>query len=58
MTMFSAAEAGSAQETARPEAVKIALRNALRRKWRHLAKERIKDVTPQIPLGSRFWPLL
>jgi uncharacterized protein (DUF2252 family) len=54
---FAAAEAGVTEEAAKPEAVKIALRNALRRKWRHLARERIKDTRPQIPLGRRFWPL-
>ena len=55
---FAAAAMGASVEAAKPEAVKIALRNALRRKWRHLARERIKDTKPQIPLGSRFWPLL
>ncbi len=55
---FAAAETGVSEEAAKPEAVKIALRDALRRKWRHLARERIKDTTPQIPLGRRFWPLL
>lgn len=30
----------------------------MRRKWRHLAREKIRDTKPQIPLGSRFWPLL
>ena len=54
---FTAAETGIAQEAAKPEAVKIALRSALRRKWRHLARERIKNTKPHIPLGSRFWPL-
>jgi uncharacterized protein (DUF2252 family) len=33
------------------------MRSALKRRWRHLAEERIEDVTPQIPLGSKFWPL-
>jgi hypothetical protein len=27
----------------------------LKRKWRHLAEERIEDVTPSIPLGKCFW---
>ena len=55
---FAAAAMGASVEAAKPEAVKIALRNALHREWRHLARERIKDTKPQIPLGSRFWPLL
>ena len=33
------------------------MREALNRKWRHLAEERIEDVTPRIPLGRRFWAL-
>jgi uncharacterized protein (DUF2252 family) len=37
--------------------VQIALRQALKRKWHHLASERIKDVSPVIPLGKCFWPL-
>lgn len=39
------------------EPVRIALERAVRRKWRHLAEERIEDVTPAIPLGKRFWAL-
>ncbi len=31
--------------------------DALKRKWRHLAQERIEDVTPTIPLGRKFWAL-
>ena len=30
---------------------------ARRRRWHHLAEERIKDVKPEIPLGKRFWAL-
>lgn len=37
--------------------VKIALRQALKRKWRDLAEERIEDTSPTIPLGKCFWPL-
>jgi uncharacterized protein (DUF2252 family) len=39
------------------EPVRKVMREALRRKWRHLAEERIEDVTPRIPLGKRFWAL-
>ena len=28
-----------------------------RRGWIELARERIEDATPQIPIGKRFWPL-
>jgi uncharacterized protein (DUF2252 family) len=37
--------------------VQEVMRSALNRRWRHLAEERIEDVTPHIPLGSKFWPL-
>ena len=37
--------------------IHLTLRQALSRKWRHLAEERIEDVTPTIPLGPRFWAL-
>jgi uncharacterized protein (DUF2252 family) len=33
------------------------LQTALRRRWKHLAEERIDDVKPTIPLGKRFWKL-
>jgi uncharacterized protein (DUF2252 family) len=33
------------------------LREAMKRRWRQLAEERIEDVSPTIPLGRRFWPL-
>jgi len=37
--------------------IREVLRDALKRKWRHLAQERIEDRTPRIPLGDKFWPL-
>lgn len=40
-----------------PDVVRTVRRRALGRKWRHLAKERIEDATPQIPLGRKFWVL-
>ena len=33
------------------------LQQAMRRRWHHLAEERIEDVTPTIPLGRNFWAL-
>jgi uncharacterized protein (DUF2252 family) len=39
------------------EPIRLILKEALRRKWRHLAEERIEDVKPHIPLGERFWAL-
>jgi len=41
----------------RPKAVQAVLEQALRRRWRHLAEERIEDIKPTIPLGKHFWAL-
>ena len=41
----------------RPESIQIAMRRSLSRSWKHLAKDRIEDIKPTIPLGKRFWPL-
>jgi uncharacterized protein (DUF2252 family) len=43
--------------SAMPKTVKLVMREAARRSWRHLADERIEGVEPTIPLGKRFWPL-
>ena len=40
-----------------PRIVRQLLKSAGQRRWRHLAHERIADVTPAIPLGKRFWQL-
>jgi uncharacterized protein (DUF2252 family) len=37
--------------------IRLVLKDALSRKWRHLATERIEDVRPTIPLGRNFWAL-
>lgn len=37
--------------------IQTVLNLALRRRWKHLAEERIEDVRPKIPLGDRFWAL-
>jgi uncharacterized protein (DUF2252 family) len=37
--------------------VQLVMKEALNRKWRHLAQERIEDVQPTIPLGPKFWAL-
>lgn len=41
----------------KPAVVKTALRGAARRSWKELAKERIADTRPTIPVGRNFWPL-
>jgi uncharacterized protein (DUF2252 family) len=44
-------------EEHRPECIKVAMKRALGRTWKHLARERLEDTRPNIPLGKRFWPL-
>jgi uncharacterized protein (DUF2252 family) len=39
------------------DAIRAVRRRALGRHWKHLARERLKDVKPKIPLGKRFWVL-
>jgi uncharacterized protein (DUF2252 family) len=39
------------------EPIRRVMRSAKNRQWRHLARERIEDVKPTIPLGPKFWAL-
>jgi uncharacterized protein (DUF2252 family) len=48
---------GAGFQSPRPESIRVAMRRSLRRSWKQLAKDRLKDVKPTIPLGKRFWPL-
>ena len=41
----------------KPECVRVVMRQALSRTWKHLAKERLRDLKPNIPRGERFWAL-
>jgi uncharacterized protein (DUF2252 family) len=41
----------------RPMSVHLVLKEAARRSWKKLARERLEDTKPTIPLGKRFWPL-
>jgi uncharacterized protein (DUF2252 family) len=41
----------------KPELVRVVMREAVRRSWKHLALERLEDIQPTLPLGRRFWPL-
>src|ERR1700679_2071012 len=45
------------RKSAAPASVRRVLKRALKRRWRHLAEERIEDVRPEIPMGKRFWPV-
>jgi uncharacterized protein (DUF2252 family) len=40
-----------------PQTVHFAMKRAARRTWKHLARERIDDTNPAIPLGKRFWTI-
>ena len=41
----------------RPDAVRWVMRKASKRKWKHLAAERIEGVEPNIPLSKKYWPI-
>jgi uncharacterized protein (DUF2252 family) len=41
----------------RPKSIQALLAQSTRRRWRHLAEERLDTVNPTIPLGKRFWAL-
>ena len=41
-----------------PKPVHVIMRTAAARSWKHLARERLGDPSPTIPIGKRFWPLL
>jgi uncharacterized protein (DUF2252 family) len=40
-----------------PQSIQVVVRKSIARSWKHLAKERLEDRKPTIPLGARFWPL-
>jgi uncharacterized protein (DUF2252 family) len=40
-----------------PKDIHLVMEDAQRRKWKHLARERIEDTRPTIPLGKKFWAL-
>ena len=41
----------------RPKSIQTLLAQSTRRRWQHLAEERLDTVKPTIPLGRRFWAL-
>jgi uncharacterized protein (DUF2252 family) len=45
------------ETTRRPDAARVVMKQAVGRTWKHLARERIENTKPRIPLGKRFWPL-
>jgi len=40
-----------------PREIHKVLKFAMSRRWEHLARERIQDTSPRIPLGKHFWKL-
>lgn len=44
-------------ESDKPDCIKVVMRRAISRTWKHLARERLRDLKPNIPKGERFWPL-
>jgi uncharacterized protein (DUF2252 family) len=44
-------------ESDKPECIRVVMRSAMSRTWKHLARERLKGLKPNIPRGERFWPL-
>ena len=42
----------------KPDRVKVVIRSAVKRTWKELAKNRIENTQPTIPLGKNFWPLV
>ncbi|EKS71499.1 MULTISPECIES: DUF2252 family protein [Caballeronia] len=54
---YESAFADEVIDIRRPEPVHVTMKEAVHRSWQHLARERIEDLHPTIPLGKRFWPL-
>jgi uncharacterized protein (DUF2252 family) len=40
-----------------PKSFQFVMKRSVARSWKHLARERLKDEKPTIPLGAKFWPL-
>jgi uncharacterized protein (DUF2252 family) len=48
---------GERDKSNRPAVIQALLRQSVRRRWHHLAMERLDTVKPELPLGKRFWAL-
>ena len=56
MTGYSAALSDHKRPASKDvQSVHRVMEQALRRRWRNLAEERIEDVRPSIPRGDKFW---
>ena len=40
-----------------PKSIQLVMKKSVARSWKHLAKERIENQKPTIPLGAKFWAL-
>lgn len=40
-----------------PRIIRVLMQRSLKRRWRHLAEERMENVKPVLPLGRTFWAL-
>jgi len=40
-----------------PDAVRVVMKRAAKRTWKQLARERLDDTRPTIPLGKKYWPV-
>src|ERR1700733_3626582 len=56
-TALNGPRANDKIESDKPDCIKVVIRSAMSRTWKHLARERLKDLKPNIPRGERFWPL-
>jgi uncharacterized protein (DUF2252 family) len=56
-TALSASFDADKDKSHRPKSIQKLLALSTRRRWRHLAEERLDTVKPAIPLGKRFWAL-
>ena len=58
MEGYCAGLAGKADDEAQlPAPVHLVMKDALRRSWKHLARDRFDAVVPTVPIGKRFWKL-
>lgn len=54
---FDDSRSDDTRQAQRPKVVRIAMKEALHRSQRKLARQNIRHVRPHIPLGKRFWSL-
>jgi uncharacterized protein (DUF2252 family) len=50
-------KAAPGRELKRPKSVHTLMKEALGRKWKHLAAERMDGMSPQLPRSDKFWPV-